>query len=84
MKSFDTQSAEIQCEPGQVFSYIANPENLPEWTHGFKSVSGGTAVMETPPKHVIQNLTVALKSPNGTHRPKRSCKGEPLSQYDKA
>ena len=32
----------------KVFGYIAAPENLPKWTHVFKSVKNGKAVMATP------------------------------------
>jgi hypothetical protein len=62
MRTFDTQATEIPCEYQRAFLYIANPENLPEWTHAFKSASRGTAVMETPQGSVEVKLTVKLIS----------------------
>jgi uncharacterized protein YndB with AHSA1/START domain len=36
MTTFDVQSIEIAAPFSMAFRYIADPANLPEWTHAFK------------------------------------------------
>ena len=66
MKTFDTQAAEIQCDHRRAFYYIADPKNLPEWTHAFKSATPGSALMETPQGSVPVKLTVDSSADHGT------------------
>lgn len=66
MKSFDVQSIEIQTGFHRAFTYIADPKTLPEWTHAFKEVSDGTAVMATPQGSVPIRLAVNSSAHDGT------------------
>ena len=66
MKSFDVQSIEIQAGFHRAFTYIADPKTLPEWTHAFKEVSDGTAVMATPQGSVPIRLAVNSSAHHGT------------------
>ena len=65
MKNFDAQSIEIQTGFHHAFTYIANPKTLPEWTHAFKRVSDGTAMMATPQGSVPIRLAVNSSSRHG-------------------
>jgi len=66
MKSFDVQSIKIQTGFHRAFTYIADPKTLPEWTHAFKEVSDGTAVMATPQGSVPIRLAVNSSAHHGT------------------
>src|SRR5712692_8908326 len=66
MKSFDVQSIEIRADFHRAFAYIADAKTLPEWTHAFKDVSDGTAVMATPQGSVPVKLTVHASAQHGT------------------
>lgn len=48
MKTFDTQSVQINVPAAKAFAYIADAANLPRWTNAFKSVDGNKALLETP------------------------------------
>ena len=39
MKTFDVQSIGIDRPAQEVFEYVANPANLPNWTNAFKSAT---------------------------------------------
>jgi uncharacterized protein YndB with AHSA1/START domain len=43
MSTFDVQSVEIAAPFSTAFRYIADPANLPEWTHAFKRASENQA-----------------------------------------
>ena len=66
MSTFDVQSIEIAAPLSAVFRYIADPANLPEWTHAFKQVSGDHATIETPAGAVQVGLHVQASEPHGT------------------
>jgi hypothetical protein len=66
MKAFDVQSIEIKAPLGEAFDYIADPKNLPEWTHAFKSVSDGKAILETSKGSVEVKLCVHTSKLEGT------------------
>jgi hypothetical protein len=48
MDAFKVESVQIKAAFDKAFDFMAAPENLPKWTHAFKSVRNGTAVMATP------------------------------------
>jgi hypothetical protein len=66
MVTFDVQSIEIAAPLAAAFRYIADPANLPEWTHAFKQVSDGRATMETPAGVVQVGLGVDASEAHGT------------------
>lgn len=66
MKTFDVQTVEIAAPFSKVFRYIANPANLPRWTHAFKSAADGQAIMETPAGSVRVGVQVAASEAHGT------------------
>lgn len=48
MKTFDVQSIGIGRPAQEVFEYVANPANLPNWTNAFKSADDEKAELVTP------------------------------------
>jgi hypothetical protein len=66
MTTFDVQSVEIAAAFATAFRYIADPANLPEWTHAFKQVTDGQAIMETPAGALRVGLRVDASEPHGT------------------
>src|SRR5712692_3360513 len=66
MRTFEVQSLEIQTPFGPAFDYIADPQNLPEWTHAFASVRGGGAMMRTSAGTVEVALEVTASRDSGT------------------
>ena len=66
MNTFDVQSIEIAAPFSTAFRYIADPANLPEWTHAFKQVEDGRATMETPAGAVQVQLGVEASETHGT------------------
>ena len=48
MDSFKVESVRIKTTPEKAFRYISDPKNLPQWTHAFKGVLNGRAIMATP------------------------------------
>jgi hypothetical protein len=66
MKSFDVQTTEIESDFRRAFSYIENPATLPDWTHAFTAVSGGTAMMVTPQGSTPVKLAVKSSIDHGT------------------
>jgi hypothetical protein len=66
MNTFDVQSIEIAAPFSMAFRYIADPANLPEWTHAFKQVEDGRATMETPAGAVQVRLRVDASETHGT------------------
>jgi len=45
MDSFKAESVRIKTTPEKAFRYISDPKNLPQWTHAFKEVLNGKAIM---------------------------------------
>jgi hypothetical protein len=66
MKIFDVQGIEIKAPVSDVFNYIADPRNLPKWTHAFKAVSDGQALLETPNGFIEIKLEVKASKAQGT------------------
>ena len=66
MSSFDVQSIEIAAPFSTAFHYLADPANLPKWTHAFTHVADGHATMETPAGTVQVGLRVEASEPHGT------------------
>ena len=66
MSTFEVQGIEIAAPFQAAFRYIADPANLPEWTHAFKHVSEGLATMKTPAGAVQVGLRVEASEPHGT------------------
>jgi len=66
MDAFKVESVQIKAAFDKAFGFIAAPENLPKWTHAFKSVRDGTAVMATPAGRVEVGLKVNSSRDQGT------------------
>jgi hypothetical protein len=66
MREFDVQTIEIQAPWDAAFEYVADPQNLPEWTHAFRSVASGRATMATPRGLVDVGLRVESSRAAGT------------------
>ena len=66
MKIFDVQSVEIHAPYDLVFNYVADPANLPEWTHAFASVDGRWATMRTPAGSTDVELSTTVERNAGT------------------
>ena len=48
LKTFDVQFIEIEAPFEKVFSFIANPANLPKWTAAFREADAQKALLVTP------------------------------------
>ncbi len=66
MDTFRIECVQIKSAFAKAFDYIAAPENLPRWTHAFKSIHDGTAVMSTPAGTVEIGLKVNSSKDQGT------------------
>lgn len=66
MNAFRVEAIQIKSGFDKAFEYIAAPENLPEWTHAFKSVENGKAIMATPAGRVEVSLRVNSCRAEGT------------------
>jgi len=66
MKTYDVQTIEINAPFDRVFGYLADARKLPEWTHAFKSVSNGRAMLATPNGEVEIELAVQAARGQGT------------------
>jgi hypothetical protein len=66
MKTFDVQTVEINAQFDKTFNYIAEADNLTQWTSAFKSVSEGHALMQTPSGSIEVALIVNASSKQGT------------------
>jgi hypothetical protein len=66
MKDFDVQTVELAARFDDAFRYLADPLTLPEWTHAFRSVSGGRAKLATPRGAVEVGLEVRASREAGT------------------
>ena len=66
MDSFRVESIRIKGAPEKTFRYVADPKNLPDWTHAFKTVQNGKAVMATPDGTVEVALEVKASAHEGT------------------
>jgi hypothetical protein len=64
MRPFDVQSIPLAVPAAAAFRFIADPSNLPRWTHAFKHADSQRATMSTPHGTVEIGLRVhALEGP---------------------
>jgi hypothetical protein len=66
MQDFDVQTVELAVPFDVAFRYIADPRTLPEWTHAFRSVADGRAMLVTPKGTVDIGLEVRASHEAGT------------------
>ncbi|WP_417679829.1 SRPBCC family protein [Pseudodonghicola sp.] len=66
MKTHDVQSISIAKPRAEVFAYIANPANLPDWTNAFKSADAERAELVTPNGAVPIRLETRASAEQGT------------------
>ena len=66
MNAYDVQSVAIAAPATRAFRFIADPRNLPKWTHAFKAADGTSALMATPQGAVEIGLTVRASERHGT------------------
>ena len=66
MTTFEVQSIEIAAPFATTFRYIADPANLPQWTHAFTQVADGQAMMQTPAGALRVGLAVDASESHGT------------------
>src|SRR5256885_828962 len=66
MDAFRIESVQVNADFDKIFAYVAAPENLPKWTHAFKSAGNGKAVMATPAGTVEVGLKVNSSRAEGT------------------
>jgi hypothetical protein len=66
MTTFDVQSVELAAPFATAFRYIADPANLPQWTHAFKEVTDHQAIMKTPAGALRVELRVEASESHGT------------------
>ncbi|MDO9587732.1 MAG: hypothetical protein Q7J13_07335 [Brevundimonas sp.] len=66
MKTFDVQSIGISKPAGAVFAFVAEPSNLPKWTHAFKSADSRSADLMTPSGAVPISLQTVTHEGHGT------------------
>jgi hypothetical protein len=66
MDSFKVESVRIKTTPEKAFRYISDPKNLPQWTHAFKGVLNGKAIMATPSGALEVGLQVQASASEGT------------------
>jgi len=60
MRVHEVRSIEIEASYDDVFSFIADPSNLPRWAHAFESVSDSRARLRTPSG--VANIEISVKS----------------------
>ncbi len=66
MTTFKVESVRIATTLEKAFQYIADPQNLPQWTRAFKAVRNGKAIMATPSGAVEVGLKVTASASAGT------------------
>lgn len=66
MKTHDVQSVSIAKPCAEVFAYIAEPANLPNWTNAFKSADAQSAELVTPNGAVPIRLETRASARQGT------------------
>ena len=66
MTNFDVQSIDLNVPQSKALAFIADPAQLPRWTHAFASVTPGRAVMRTPRGEVMIDLEVEASPEHGT------------------
>ncbi|MFA6220509.1 MAG: SRPBCC family protein [Erythrobacter sp.] len=66
MKTFDVQSIGIDKPATAVFAFVAEPSNLPKWTHAFQSADAHSAELVTPNGAVPIALQTITHEDHGT------------------
>jgi hypothetical protein len=66
MDLFRVESVRIKTTSEEAFRYISDPKNLPQWTHAFKGVLNGKAIMAGPAGAVEVGLRVKGSASEGT------------------
>jgi hypothetical protein len=66
MENHRIESVRIAADFERIFNYVSNPANLPEWTHAFKQVRNGKAVLATPNGSVEIGLKTESSPSAGT------------------
>jgi hypothetical protein len=66
MKTHDVQSVSISRPPQVVFDFVADPANLPKWTHAFDRADVESADLATPAGAVAIKLRTLASSEQGT------------------
>lgn len=66
MKTFDVQAVAIGRPASAVFEYLADPANLPKWTHGFTRADATSADMATPNGTLTIGLATLTNGAAGT------------------
>lgn len=66
MKRFDVQSIGIDRPRVEVFGFIAEPANLPKWTHAFRRADAKHAELITPNGAVEIALATVADAATGT------------------
>ena len=66
MRDYDVQTIEIHAAYEAAFRYIADPRNLPAWTHAFRAVSDGKATLATGKGSIDIQLEVKAAHESGT------------------
>lgn len=66
MESYRIESVSIAGDFDKIFAYIANPANLPEWTHAFREVRNGSALLMTPKGSIEIGLKTVSSPSAGT------------------
>lgn len=65
-KSFSVQSVSIDSPVDKVFSFIANPSNLPLWTDAFKKADHNSALLVSPAGELQIGLETKSDKESGT------------------
>ncbi len=65
-RRFHVESVEISSPVEVAFAYISDAQNLPSWTHAFKQVGHGKALMETPAGSIEVGIEVKASQQFGT------------------
>ncbi len=66
METYRIESVRIAADFKKIFDYVSDPTNLPEWTHAFKQVKNGKAVLTTPSGSVEISLKTESSPSAGT------------------
>jgi hypothetical protein len=66
MKNFDVQAIDIYRPANFVFDYVAQPANLPQWTHAFTRADATSADMATPNGALAIGLATSVDRQRGT------------------
>ncbi len=66
METFRVESVRLETTFERAFEYVAEPANLLAWTHAFKAVQNGRAILTTPAGSVEVGLKVKSSRSEGT------------------